>query len=223
MFDSELVIVCHCPVPTHPQIYYVESGKLGTPIGDGVKYVDPESCPSNNWDTIEDNSKTYVWGIQCPVYPMLEGEVGYYNASFYWFGIFIDILNNSWRVLKNGGSLIFPTKKEMDSHKQDKLSIIQQFINENERINNNWNLTLINANDYSFNLGYINRSQILIIPDTLYVFTKIADEPKPQLKKQLQVKMGGGRRRRCKFRTKKIQNTRKKFLSKKRRTRSRYH
>jgi len=63
MIDSELLVVCHCPVPTHPQIYYVDDGALGTPLSAEVSYVDSMACEENKWDKIEDDSKTYVWGI----------------------------------------------------------------------------------------------------------------------------------------------------------------
>jgi len=224
MIDSELLVVCHCPVPTHPQIYYVDDGALGTPLGAEVSYVDSMACEENKWDKIEDESKIYVWGMQCPIYPILEGDLRYYDPEAYWVRVFIEILNNSWRVLKNGGSVIFPRNGEINSDKRDKLSLIQRFINENERINN-WNLTLINATDFLFNLGYINRSNYLIIPDILYVFTKTADESKIQLKEQLRieapdtgVEKGGRRRRTCKRRTKKLLSNRKKYFYKKRRT-----
>ena len=205
MFDSELVVTCHCPVPKHPQIYYVESGALGAPLGAEVKYVDPK-CPENTWDKIADNSKTYVWGMYCPVYPLLLHAN--YEMAFS-VNVVVELLDNSYRVLKNGGSVIFPDNGIINSDRTDKLSEIQQFINTHTRFNN-WKLTLINANEFSFNLGYNNSLNILKIPNILYVFTKI-EEP--------QSERGGKRKRRCKNLTKKLRSRRKKNLSKKRRTR----
>ena len=215
MFDSELVVTCHCPVPIHPQIYYVENGKLGTPLGAGVNYVDPK-CPENTWDKILDNSKTYVWGMYCPVYPLLlyaNYEVGLYVS------VIVEILDNSYRVLKNGGSVVFPDEGIINSDRTDKLSEILQFINRHTRFNN-WKLSLINANEFPFNLGYINKSNFLRIPNILYVFTKIEVEPPDLISGEEAKEERGGRRKRArKNLTKKLRFKRKKYLSKKRRTR----
>jgi len=207
MLDSELVITCHCPVPTHPQIYYIENGDLGRPLGPEVKYVDPK-CPENTWDKILDNSKTCVWGMYCPVYPLLL-NANYEVALF--INVIVEILDNSYRVLKNGGSVVFPDNGTINSNRTDKLSEILQFINGRTRFKN-WKLNLINANEFSFNLGYTNKSNFLRIPNILYVFTKIEEEPQLEEAKQER----GGRRKR------KLKNLTKKNLSKKRRTRSRY-
>lgn len=219
MFDSELVVTCHCPVPTHPQIYYVESGALGAPLGAEVKYVDPK-CPENTWDKILDNSKTYVWGMYCPVYPLLLHAR--YEMAFS-VNVVVELLDNSYRVLKNGGSVIFPDDGIINSDRTDKLSEILQFINR-RTIFNNWKLNLINANEFPFNLGYINKSNFLRISNILYVFTKIEEEPQLEEGKE---ERGGRRKRRTIFnnwnRTKKLRFRRKKYLSKKRRTRIHKH
>lgn len=209
MFDSELVVTCHCPVPKHQQIYYVEeSGALGTPLGAEVKYVDP-TCPENSWDKIADNSKTYVWGMYCPVYILLLRAI-YQDLCV---NVIVDILDNSDRVLKNGGSVIFPENGIINSDRTDKLYEIQQFIN--NLTSKNWKLTLINANEFSFNLGYINSSNFLRVPNILYVFTKIE---KLQSEEELQSEKGGRRKRVRKNLTKKLRSIKKK-LSKKKRTR----
>ena len=168
--ESELVIVCHCPVPIHKQIYYVENGVLGTPLGPNVKYVDPDSCPENTWDKIEPGSKTFIWGMHCPVYHLFKTKTSLIDGNFTW--PFLDILKNSWNSLKHGGKLVFPIPNSIETLCKNNIQIVQDFIDAEPRAAGNWSISIVDVSEFPFYLSQNNRAGVTIIPDLLIVFTK---------------------------------------------------
>jgi hypothetical protein len=200
--ESELVIVCHCPVPIHKQIYYVENGVLGTPLGPDVKYVDPDSCPENTWDKIEPGSKTFIWGMHCPVYHIFNSDTSLRDGNFTL--PFLDIVKNSWIHLKTGGKLIFPIPKSIEPACKNNIQVVQDFIDNDPRTNGSWKISIIDVSEFPFYLSQINRADVINIPDLLIVFTKreIVSAGKTKIKTK------------TKRTTKKIRRYRKKNLSK---------
>jgi len=168
--ESELVIVCHCPVPIHKQIYYVENGVLGTPLGPNVKYVDPDSCPENTWDKIEPVSKTFIWGMHCPVYHLFKTKTSLIDGNF--TSPFLDILKNSWIHLKPGGKLVFPIPNSIETLCKNNIQIVQDFIDNDPRSNGNWKISIVDVSEFPFYLSQNNRAGVTIIPDLLIVFAK---------------------------------------------------
>jgi len=169
MIDSELVMVCHCPFPTHKQVYYIKDGRRVKRLGSDVKYVDPDSCPGNTWDKIEDNSKTYVWGIHCPIY-LLFKHASYLKDNVV-LGPLLDILKNSWRVLKSNGLVIIPVPKSIENECQNEFNEVKTFIETDPRFNK-WNVSIINSSENRFNLAYKNSINVVDIPRLLIVFKK---------------------------------------------------
>lgn len=94
--DSELVIACHCEV--HEKLYFYSPDGSSRPL-DGETYVDPKACPDRTWDKIPSNSKQIVWGQFCPMISEFTRNEAKQLKQ---------ILEESYRVLKPGGSVIFP-------------------------------------------------------------------------------------------------------------------
>ena len=154
--DSELVVVCHCK--KHAQLYYAKGETLLNPISDEVMYVDVDpECPEATWDVIKTNSKSYVWGFSCPIY------IGLLEPSTQVSYTLINILKNSWRVLKNGGKVIFglPDKVDYD------IAQLQRFFDL-------WVVSSELADNFLFNLGKINIFGTIIINKKLLIFTKVS-------------------------------------------------
>lgn len=169
--ESELVIVCHCPVPLHKQLFYVENGVLGTPLGPDVKYVDPDSCPENTWDKIEPGSKTFIWGMHCPVYHIFKSDTSLRDGNFTL--PFLDIVKNSWIHLKTGGKLVFPIPKSIEPACKNNIQVVQDFIDADQGKFGSWEISIIDVSEFPFCLSQINRANVINIPGFLIVFTKI--------------------------------------------------
>jgi len=162
--DNELVIVCHCSdTEIHPQMQYITDED--TPIKDVAKkvpYVDPECGES--WGSINDNSKTYIWGMHCPI--MLDhifhdktlkqknnNESNNNNNYLYSNkGVLVDIINNAERVLKPNGMVIFTT----DSKKSLMMEYNRKLKRENPfRIK--WKMKIINRSEFPFYVCYYDK------------------------------------------------------------------
>lgn len=160
--DSEILIACHCE--KHPQMYYVIGGVLHTPVSPEAQYVDPYECPEKTWDKIAENSKTYIWGVNCPVAMQIN------NVNITATGNLIGILDECWRVLKRGGQVIFPGRYEIGLVER-----VQALIDSNDAFRNKWRFSIIKAEDFTFSLGHINiYSGLPVIHPILAVFTKPA-------------------------------------------------
>ena len=180
--DSELVVVCHCK--KHSQLYYADGDKLINPLGDEVQYVDidPE-CPEANWDAIKTNSKLYVWGYNCPVaYALLNPSL-----DILWTQHLLDILINSWRVLKNGGKVILGINKETEYD----INYLQGFLDSWDPTHK-WVVSSERSIDFTFSLG--KALPIKKIHPRLILFTKVS--------------AGGNRRKRTTRKRKGINRTR---------------
>ena len=177
--ESELVIVCHSR--THPKLFYAKGDELIKPLGEKVKYVDPYNCKDDNWKQFTDLSKKYIWGWHCPVVSTLKSplipEPGFTTKTL------IEILINSYRVLKPGGKLIFAG----DTYENKIVNDLQTFIDNlvyykydteesdailRSNIEKKWIVTVEeNADKFQFNLGYIKYSKQIHL--NLVIFTKI--------------------------------------------------
>ena len=182
--ESELVIVCHSR--NHPKLSYAKGDKLIKPLGEKVKYVDPYHYKDDNWKQFTDLSKKYIWGWHCPVIPALDSPLivrpGFTTETL------IEILINSYRVLKPGGKLIFARNKNEKKTKNEIVNNLQKFINEIvyykydteesdaillRNIEKKWIVTVEeDADKFQFNLGYKKYDEPQIHPN-LVIFTKI--------------------------------------------------
>lgn len=157
--DSELVIACHCK--THPPMYHIKDGHLVALVGPDAVYVDP-MCPDNTWAAIATNSKTYVWGVNCPV----AMQIGRVNPEA--TGELLRILPEAWRILKNGGQVIFPGKYDMSI-----VARLQEKIDSDPLFVNKWRFSIVKTEDYPFSLVHINKySGTPITQPVLAIFTK---------------------------------------------------
>jgi len=180
MTDSSLVISCHCPEKHAPLFHMSKTRKQGRPVGPKATYVDPFSCPERKWSLIKANSKTIVWGENCPVYTQLtdglyytkkgqvyewkddkNNEVGASRKLF-------SILNESYRILKVGGKVIFG-----DHSVPDDLETKVRQINNHPDIIDKYSLEVISGDDSNINLAQPPFTKFLL-RSYLYVFTKKA-------------------------------------------------
>jgi hypothetical protein len=181
---SDILIICHCEI--HPEVFLKDGGASEKPISSVVDFVDPKACPERTWDKINNESKSYIWGINCPVGAQIE------HATLDWAGSLIPILNNSWKILKANGKVIFPGR-----YTSEKLEELKALVDSNS--NNKWDISIIPASEFEFSIYHINKySGNPATHPYLAIFTKVAE---------------GGRRSRYnrsrKYRSKKNKKTRK--------------
>jgi len=172
--DEDIVIVCHCK--KHSPVFHVYSTNSRS-VGEGISYVDPEVCPEDTWDKIADNSKTYVWGINCPVGPIITNTYPLFMETSK--QILNDILIHSWRVLKMGGKVVFPGPYD------DKMIPAVQDI-----VGTKWIFSIENTSEFPLSLVKKGEGsgKLKVFPK-IAVFTKVVHE-------------GGKMKRRVKRKTK---------------------
>ena len=124
---SDILIICHCE--KHPEVFLKEGGPEKS-ISSVVDFVDPKACPERSWDKIKDESKSYIWGINCPVGLQIQ------SANLLAFGALISILNDSWKILKANGKVIFP-----GPYTSEKLETLKTVVN--AKSNNKWDVSII--------------------------------------------------------------------------------
>ena len=179
--ESKLIIACHSP--GDGSMFYVNhDGTQGKFVSDKMTYVDTEqSYGTKQWKDIPDKSMLYVWGENCPVYQELgiDSSKTAFETSKVKIqqrlntgktisdGQLINILDTSYRVLQDGGVVIFPNDKNTLN------TYIIDYIKTLDWIKERYTLTVVNSKDYLFNLSYINETREFVIRDTLIIFTKI--------------------------------------------------
>jgi SAM-dependent methyltransferase len=164
MHESELVVVCHCE--KHAQLYTVKGDELDRPIDNkSVSFVDPGICETRTWDKILTASKQYVWAFNCPIGPAIRNRG--FNRGQWWVQTLLEILENSKRVLKPGGQFITGISSKPG---QDE-SILEKFINVHEL--SDWNIQIVEASDFAFNLGKMYEGSLADFKRRLIVFTKV--------------------------------------------------
>jgi hypothetical protein len=161
--DSELVIACHCR--SHPDLYIEEKDKI-RPLGPNVSYVDTK-CPDDTWNKIENESKMYVWGHNCPVYNV-------FRSNDHRDKILVQILTESDRILKKGGLVIFRSSFELSDE-------IYNFLKQKPIVKDKYDLTMIDTANFKFFISKIKKigSQLVETPDSnkdnynqMFIFTK---------------------------------------------------
>ena len=164
--DSEVVIACHCE--TMPQMHLVKhDGTIGRELTSDITYVDP-SCDGKTWERIESNSKDYVWGENCPVYtafmrgtPQIQRPIGDEQL--------LNILQESYRILKPGGSAIFGEMS--DFIKKDKIKEIADY----PKIKPHWKVRIKKASKFPINLAHKSKvGGFYTTKEELIIFTKRA-------------------------------------------------
>jgi len=193
--DTKLVIVCHCSKPVekaHKQLYYVlkytkfvlkpdeayVDNKHIIPLGKEVSYVNEvdKRCPeTDKWVNITDNSKTYVWGVYCPIYFTLLENAS--NSKSQGNIALTDILVNAYRVLTHDGKVIFTCPVTRNKYVKDvaetdeafarreydgTVSIItantQAFMKSDDvnNLSSKYNVSIIKTNEFDFLIGQNN-------------------------------------------------------------------
>lgn len=154
--DSEIVIACHCE-RLHAQMYHLKNGALDKVVG--ANYVDPE-CPETTWGDIEAESKTYVWGDNCPVGPQIR------SGEIQEDCVLINILDESWRVLKKGGKVIFPGPYNTTMEEP------MQALIDSGAFKHKWSFSVIKNEHFPFVLTHKNKVGDFKVPPYLAIFTK---------------------------------------------------
>ena len=178
--------MCHCKI--HNQLYYYKNDIKGQALGNEVHYVDPDKCPDATWDNIQPNSKKYVWGFNCPIYGMLFKKDlipdNFKDIPMYIFFDFINILNDSAKKLVVSGKFIYGCKfytkntEHIDCEEINNLKLFFEYYKTHEntithkskkyiKIQNEWNIELIDANNFLFNIGRADQKF-----NKLIIFTK---------------------------------------------------
>lgn len=157
---SDILIICHCE--KHPEVFLKEEGPEKS-ISSVVDFVDPKACPERSWDKIKDESKSYIWGINCPVALQIQ------SANLESIGSLIPILNGSWKILKANGKVIFP-----GPYTSEKLETLKIAVNTNS--NNKWDVSILPASEFEFSIYHNNKySGKPVIHPYLVIFTKVAE------------------------------------------------
>lgn len=156
-----------------------DTRKLGRPVGVKATYVDPFSCPERTWASIKANSKSVVWGENCPVYTQLTHGIYYMKkGTQHEFRDdpvnevstsrkLFSILNESYRILKTGGKVIFGD----DAPPAEAERKVEQ-INNHPLILNRFRLELIPASNSKIHLAQVDSGKATM-RNYLYVFTKL--------------------------------------------------
>ena len=124
--DTDIVLVCHCKA--HELVYYTRT-KIA--VGNDISYVDPK-CKNSNWETINSNSKKYVWGINCPVNPVINIDPTFDGNIF--FTPLLSILEGAYRVLIDGGKVVFPGRFQFPNL----VEVMQNKLNTNHHLASKW-------------------------------------------------------------------------------------
>ena len=171
MDENDLVVVCHCE--KHAQLYTVKGDELDRPIDNkSVSFVDPQICEGRTWEKIKTGSKRYVWAFNCPIGPAIRNRG--FNRGQWWVQTLLEILESSKRVLKPGGQFITGISSKPG---QDE-SILEKFINVPEL--SVWNIQIVEASDFAFNLGKMYEGSLADFKRRLIVFTKVIGGGKRQ-------------------------------------------
>jgi hypothetical protein len=164
--DSEIVIACHCE--TMPQMHKINrDGSIGHALGPDITYVDI-SCEGKTWERIEAGSKKYVWGENCPVYiafmrgtPQLNRPVGDEQL--------LNILRESHRILKPGGSAVFGEMS--DFIKKDNIKEIADY----PEIKSHWKVRIKKPTEFPINFAHKSEiGDFYTTKEELIIFTKRA-------------------------------------------------
>jgi hypothetical protein len=161
MDEKELLVICHCKSPKHLPLYRINKDGSSQLLGPDVEYVDPWACPDTSWKKISDNSKKYIWGINCPVALPLQGFGEYIQAIH-----FLDILSDAWKKLKPNGMLHFGAMKD-DTYDVEKIRTILQ---ENDLTKNKWIVFKWDTKDFPF---YVSKQPAVGNNSQMIIFKKI--------------------------------------------------
>jgi hypothetical protein len=118
-----------------------------------VSYVDIK-CPDDTWNKIENESKMYVWGHNCPVYNV-------FRSNDRRDKLLVQILTESDRILKKGGLVIFRSSFELSDE-------IYNFLKQKPIVKDKYDLTVIDSANFIFFISKIKKteSQLVETPDS---------------------------------------------------------
>jgi len=165
MDESKLVIACHCE--KYPQMYLVNpDNTIGKNLSTEVTYVDPHACPGKTWERIATASKKYVWGENCSVYTELRLATKYLIPRYHDAQL-LNILRESYRILEEGGIVIFPLETGMYTEGS------VEFIRGHKEIKSKYTVSIIDVKDAPFRLGHSYDEKVTSIPkEKLIIFLK---------------------------------------------------
>jgi hypothetical protein len=161
--DSDVVIACHCE-EKYGKIHEVDrDGSIGREVSEDITYVDP-SCEGKTWERIESGSKAYVWGENCPVYGSFMFGTSRLNRPIGDEAL-LDILRESHRILKPGGSVVFG---DVDFN-MEHVKALKKY----PKIKPHWKIKVTKANKFPINFSHKSKSEgVYSIKEELIIFTK---------------------------------------------------
>jgi hypothetical protein len=120
---KDILVACHCS--KYAQLYVVYPDNTNE-ILSNVDYADPE-CEDASWSRIPNNSKTQVWLEHCSILYAITSDTDL-SYSFSPDTDFLrELLNESYRVLKVGGRVIFKIKNSDKNSDDNKFKHIAQY------------------------------------------------------------------------------------------------
>ena len=156
--DTDIVLVCHCKADE--PVYYT---RTKIPVSDDISYVEP-TCKNSKWKTINSNSKKYVWGINCPVNPVINIDPTFDGNIF--FTPLLSILEGAYRVLIDGGKVVFPGRFQFPNL----VEVMQNKLNTNHHLASKWIFSI--ELHQTFPLSLCKGSVMTHLLPLLAVFTK---------------------------------------------------
>jgi len=140
-------------------------GNIIEPLSNKVTYVDPQ-CADRTWAEIPSLSKKYVWGENCSVYSELRLGARVLKRSG--DPQLLNILRESYRILKPGGFVMFP----LESGLYSKESI--ETLKEAPEIKPQYTISIVEARDSPFILGHLSRptGEWTFTKENVIIFTK---------------------------------------------------
>jgi len=157
----DIVVACHCePELKESMLPMYKITADGKELLTDATYVDP-ACEGRSWERVESSSKQYIWGENCPVYIELTQGRSFFNDGIE-EGLLFSILKESYRILRPGGSAIFPILPEKVNEE-----IIQK-LQEHPIIQGRWKIAVEKTLTFPIRLAPGNREQ----KKALIVFTK---------------------------------------------------
>lgn len=163
MNEEELVIACHCE--RMGQMYIKNQDDSIEPLSDNITYVDP-TCKDKTWESIPSLSMKYVWGENCPVYT--EFRLGKRAFKRCQDAQLLNILRESYRILKSEGIIIFPL--ETNYYSEESIETLR----ETSEINSRYKITIVSIKDAPFILGHKSEvgSRWTFPNENVIIFTK---------------------------------------------------
>jgi hypothetical protein len=206
---KDILITCHCKTQLevmHSKLYVTtmnsdqETGAVGAGTGEGtnedvlieqagfksVQYLEispkcpPQEGQYHSWSCVPNESFDYIFTENCPIYEILYRPKNK-TLSSETIQAWNDILNESYRILRQNGKLIIPfrehephfkniLKKRFQANEIDDAFQFQQYKNYIQKKNTRWQIEMGNINTVGF---FIHKAEEDKKYTTMLILTKL--------------------------------------------------